>query len=276
MNSEMSEKAIQQLAPKAKIMKKIDNPTSPKRLLNIYFTAGYPHLDATTDILLNLQAAGADMVEVGLPYSDPLADGPTIQESGTVALKNGMTTGLLFEQLKSIRNRVNIPVYLMAYYNQWLQFGLEDFCDQCSQCGISGLIIPDLPIAYFDETHRAILERYHLDFTFLVTPTTDDDRMKLVDELTTGFVYVVSKSATTGKEEDISADQKVYFNRIKTFSFSNKTLIGFGIHDAATFDTACNYADGAIVGSAFIRHIKNNYDLQHITSFIQRIKKGTS
>ena len=240
-------------------------------LLNIYFTAGYPNLEDTPDILLNLQDAGADIIELGLPYSDPLADGPTIQASGQQALDNGMNLQLLFDQLEKIKDQISKPIYLMGYYNQWLQIGLEAFAKKCQAVGVYGLIIPDLPLEYFGQKHMAILSRYNLKISFLVTPQTTEERMRRADELSTGFVYVVSSAATTGKQKALSSGQIEYFNRIKQFGFKNKTLIGFGIHDKNTFETACAYADGAIIGSAFVRQLAEDKSKQGIEGFVKKI-----
>ena len=212
------------------------------------------------------------MVEIGLPYSDPLADGPSIQASGQKALDNGMNTALLFEQLESIKGQVKIPIFLMGYYNQWFQFGLEKFCAACQNVGITGLIMPDLPLDYFDKKHQDLLEKYNLKICFLVTPDTTEERIKQIDALSTGFVYIVSNSSTTGKKEDISASQLTYFERIKSYNFQSQSLIGFGIHDHKTFSTACKYADGAIVGSAFVNHIKEDAGIEKIQDFVKGVR----
>ena len=243
-----------------------------KGLLNVYFTAGYPELNSTAEILLGLQDAGVDFVELGLPYSDPLADGPTIQESGQTALDNGMNLDVLFNQLEEIKSKIYVPVYLMGYYNQWMQFGLDKFCRRCHDSGIYGLIIPDLPIDYFDKKHQEIVRENNLKISFLVTPQTSEERMRKVDELSTGFVYVVSSASTTGKQSGISDGQISYFNRIKDFGFKNKTLIGFGIHDNNSFELASDYSNGAIVGSAFIRHIRKDFSKENIALFIKSLR----
>ena len=242
------------------------------KLLNIYFTAGYPDVNATAQIVLDLQKSGVDMIEIGLPYSDPLADGPSIQASGQKALDNGMNTDLIFEQLSSIKDQIKIPVYLMGYYNQWFQYGLETFCNKCKEVGVEGLIMPDLPLDYFDQKHKNILQKNDLKICFLITPDTTEERIEEIGKCSTGFVYVVSNSSTTGKKEDISQKQITYFERIKSYKFNSKKLIGFGIHDNQTFSKACEYADGAIIGSAFVNHIKEDYSFENIERFVSSIK----
>lgn len=243
-----------------------------EKLLNIYFTAGYPEKDATNNILLSLQEAGVDMIELGLPYSDPLADGPTIQESSAIALENGITIEQIFDDLEKIKEKITTEIYLMGYYNQWLNYGLEEFCKRASHSGIRGLIIPDLPMAYFDDEHRRLLAKYNLKICFLITPDSSDSRIKKADELSSGFVYAVSSNATTGKTASVFESNRSYFEKIRNFPFSNRRMIGFGIHDNAGFEEACLYADGAIIGSAFIRHIKNDFSKEHIQKFIHSIK----
>jgi len=244
------------------------------KLLNIYFTAGYPEINATAQILLDLQKSGVDMIEIGLPYSDPLADGPTIQASGQKALDNGMNTNLLFEQLASIKDQIKIPVYLMGYYNQWYQYGLETFCQKCKEVGVAGLIMPDLPLDYFDDKHKTILAENGLKICFLITPDTAENRIDTIGASSTGLVYIFSNSSTTGKKEDISKAQLAYFERIKSYKFQSKKLIGFGIHDNQTFSTACEYADGAIIGSAFVNHIKDDYSFENIERFVNSVRVG--
>ena len=250
----------------------ISESGTTNKLLNVYFTAGYPGLDDTAEILLALQEAGADIIEIGLPYSDPLADGPTIQMSNQTALGNGMDTWKLFAQLKKVKGEIRVPVYLMGYYNQWLQFGLDEFCAQAAESGVYGLIMPDLPVEYFNADHEQLVAKHGLAISFLVTPETSESRMRQADEKSTGFVYVVSTSSTTGKTAGFSSEQIAYFERISNFKFKSQTLIGFGIHDHNTFETACQYANGAIIGSAFIRHISRDTSDQHIREFVKSIK----
>lgn len=226
-------------------------------ILNIYFTAGYPNMNDTATIIEQLQAAGADIVEIGMPYSDPLADGTTIQESGTQALINGMKLPLLFQQLQNIRATVHIPLIMMGYFNQLMQFGVENFCLHCKNVGIDALILPDLPMDIYEEEYQAIFDKYQLKLIFLITPQTSDARIKKVDSLSNGFIYMVSNAATTGAKTGISEAQKAYFQRVNNMQLNNPRLIGFGISDNDTFSTACKYASGAIIGSAFIRHLSN-------------------
>lgn len=247
--------------------------TEAKKWLNVYFTAGMPAVDDTARIALTLQEAGADMIEVGFPYSDPLADGPTIQSSGQKALDNGISIEKILGDLKTVRSEMNTPMYGMLYFNQIMQFGKERFCAMCVDAGIEGLIIPDLPVEYFEQLLAPTLEEYGLKITFLVTPDTDESRMEKIQEMTTGWVYVVSSNATTGQSRDISDEQKNYFNKIKDYGFRRPTMIGFGIHDSQSFDTACQYANGAIIGSAFIRQLQSDSSNESIHQFIKNIKR---
>ncbi|MBX2845413.1 MAG: tryptophan synthase subunit alpha [Saprospiraceae bacterium] len=226
-----------------------------KNLLNIYFTAGFPERDSTLKIIQELDNAGVDLIEIGMPYSDPLADGPTIQESGSMALKNGFTLDLLFEQLQQVRSITNKPLILMGYLNQLMQYGLEAFCQQAQACGIDGLIIPDMPLDLYAHQYQSIIEAHGLHSIFLITPRTPDARIRKVDTLSKGFIYMVADSSITGKKGGISEKQVEYFERINAMNLNTPRLIGFGISDHATFSTACNYAQGAIIGSAFIRHL---------------------
>ena len=221
-------------------------------ILNVYCTAGYPSLEDTLPLMRALQEAGADMIELGMPYSDPLADGPTIQSSSSRALANGMTIHTLFDQLHHFRKEIHLPVLLMGYMNPVLQYGFEKFCRHASEAGIDGLILPDLPMFEFEKEFAPVIKKYGLDFVFLVTPETKDDRIRKLDQLTSGFLYAVSSSSTTGKNTSIG-DQKEYFNRLQNMKLKNPVLIGFGIKDKTGFSEACSYANGAIVGTAFIK-----------------------
>jgi len=242
-------------------------------LLNIYFTAGFPKLNDTVTIIKALEASGADMIEIGMPFSDPLADGPTIQQSNEAALKNGMTIKILFEQIKDIRKQVKIPILLMGYMNPVLQYGIEDFCKKCNEIGIDGLIIPDLPLQEYNEMYREIFEVNNLSNVFLITPHTSTSRLKLIDESSEGFIYIVSTDSTTGNTKSIN-EAEHYFKRIKDENLSNPTMIGFNIRDNASFRFACSYSHGAIIGSAFIKMIKDSKDLEKdIKSFVSSIKK---
>ncbi len=222
-------------------------------ILNVYFTAGYPKCGDTEGVIAALEKSGVDLIELGMPYSDPLADGPTIQESGTKALENGMNLNLLFEQIKSARKTTEIPLILMGYYNQVMQFGDDKFFEKCAEMGVDGLILPDLPLPVYEEKYQKRLADLNIKISFLITPQTSPERIRRIDKLTTGFVYVVSSYAITGSTTGISAEQIAYFKRIEAMKLKNPRLIGFGISDKTTFDTACAHANGAIIGSAFIK-----------------------
>jgi len=245
-----------------------------EKVLNIYFTAGYPKLNDTAKIAELLEKAGTDLLEIGMPYSDPIADGPTIQASSEVALDNGMSIKVLFEQLKDIREKVSIPICLMGYINPVMQYGIEKFCKEASEIGIDALILPDLPIREYNELYKETFEKYNLSNVFLVTPQTSEERLKAIDNSSEGFVYVVSSSSTTGNAQSQGLDAKAeYFQKIKNSGLKNPTLIGFNIKDNETFSYACNYANGAIIGSAFIRLLKESTDLeQDITAYIKSVK----
>jgi len=242
-----------------------------KKLLSIYFTAGYPNLTDTTKIIENLEKSGVDMIEIGLPFSDPLADGPTIQESSTIALKNGMTTSMLFEQLRHVRKTVQIPLIIMGYFNPIMQFGVENFCKKCTELGIDGLIIPDLPLEIFENEYKAIFEKYGLKNIFLITPQTGLNRIKQIDTLSDSFIYMVSSASITGSQEGFGQVQMDYFKQINSLNLQNPQIIGFGIKDAQTFSQATQYQKGAIVGSAFITYLKNN-SLETIDQFVLNLK----
>ncbi len=242
-------------------------------ILNIYFTAGFPQLHSTGEIIQVLDEAGADLIEVGMPYSDPLADGPTIQQSGQVALKNGMTLDILFEQLAEVRQHTNVPLVLMGYFNQVMQYGEQQFVDRCKEVGIDGLILPDLPVYEYETFYRNMIEQAGLDISFLITPQTSEERIQQIDGLTRGFIYMVSNASITGAKKGISPKQIQYFNRINTLQLNNPRLIGFGISDHETFSTACKYANGAIIGSAYINALKNSHDLRETTfSFVNMVR----
>lgn len=243
-----------------------------KSLLNIYFTAGYPSLNDTVPIIKALEKAGADMIEIGMPFSDPLADGPTIQQSSEVALKNGMSIKILFEQLKEIRKEVKIPILLMGYLNPVMQYGVENFCKKASEVGIDGLILPDLPFDEYLVSYKETFESNNLSNVFLVTPQTSEERLKKIDESTQGFIYVVSTESTTGNTKNIfQADD--YFKRIQNSGLKNPFMIGFNIKDKETFQFASQYANGAIIGSSFINAIKDSQSLEKdILAFVSTIK----
>lgn len=235
-----------------------------QRVLNVYCTAGYPRLDSTLEVMRALQDAGADLIELGMPYSDPLADGPVIQASSTVALANGMTIAKLFEQLATMRQTVKVPVLLMGYMNPVLQYGFERFCEAAARCGVDGLILPDLPIYEFETEYGPVIRRYGLDFVFLVTPETSEARIRQVDALSSGFLYAVSSSSTTGKDKDMGG-QEAYFARLKEMNLDNPVLVGFGIRDRATFEAASRYVNGAIIGTAYIRALEGVKDIGKAT-----------
>ena len=243
-------------------------------ILNIYFTAGYPELEDTADIILALEDAGADMIEIGMPYSDPLADGPTIQQSGQAALQNGMTLQLLFEQVQQVRERTGIPLILMGYFNQVMQFGETAFLSRCEEAGIDGLILPDLPVYEYETYFQKLLQQTNLSISFLITPQTSEARIRKVDQLSNGFVYMVSSDSITGARNEISDRQTAYFERINAMQLENPRLIGFGISNHETFSTACRYAQGAIIGSAFIRALSKGEDVRGATTDFVRMVRG--
>lgn len=241
-----------------------------KKLLSIYFTAGYPNIDDTVTTIQNLEKSGVDMIEIGLPFSDPLADGPTIQASSTQALKNGMTSELLFEQLKDIRQSISIPLIIMGYFNPLLQYGVEAFCKKCQEVGVDGLIIPDLPVDVYNEQYKATFENYGLINVFLITPQTSDERIQFIDSISNGFIYMVSSASTTGAKVGFGHTQTDYFERIANMNLKNPQIVGFGISNNETFTQATKHAKGAIIGSAFIKHVSNN-GVDTIESFINKI-----
>ncbi|MEP2772660.1 MAG: tryptophan synthase subunit alpha [Fulvivirga sp.] len=256
-------------------MNRIDKLFKEKegRILSIYFTAGFPELKDTLGIAEKLENAGADMIEIGIPFSDPIADGPTIQESNKKALDNGMTINLLFKQLEKLRETVSIPVILMGYINPVLQYGFEQFCRKCEACGIDGLILPDLPIDVYASDYKEICENHGLHNVFLITPQTSQGRIKQIDNETHGFIYMVSSASTTGAQDSFGETQTTYFKRIKQMKLSNPTLVGFGISNNQTFMSACENSNGAIIGSAFIKLLASSKDLtKDINSFIKEIK----
>lgn len=244
------------------------------RVLNVYCTAGYPELNSTLTVMQALQENGADLIELGMPYSDPLADGPVIQASGSKALENGMTIAVLLEQLRSAGNAIQVPVILMGYMNPVLQYGFEKFCADASAAGVDGLILPDLPEFEYESEYGAIIKKYGLDFIFLVTPETSEERIRKLDALSTGFLYAVSSSATTGKDKDFRA-VTIYLRRLQSMQLKNPVLVGFGIKDKETFDTACANANGAIIGTAFIKAIGHTHQLSEtIHSFMKSVLEG--
>ena len=226
--------------------------SNPRDLLSIYFCAGYPTSDGTANVINTLASKGIDMIEIGIPFSDPMADGPVIQHAATQALKNGMTLQLLFTQLKDIRHKVQIPLILMGYLNPIMQFGFETFCRTCKEVGIDGVIIPDLPFKDYQEHFRTIAERYDVKVIMLITPETSEERVREIDEHTDGFIYMVSSAATTGAQQDFDGQKRAYFKKIEKMNLRNPRMVGFGISNEATFRAACENASGAIIGSRFV------------------------
>ena len=242
-----------------------------KKLLSIYFTAGFPQLEDTVPILEQLQEADVDMIELGLPFSDPLADGPTIQESSTQALRNGMTTDKLFTQLEGIRVRIHVPLIVMGYFNPMMQYGVERFCKRCQEVGIDGLIIPDLPADVYHEQYQSLFQQYGLLNMFLITPQTPDERIRYIDQVSEGFIYMVSSAATTGAQGSFGDTQQHYFQRIADMKLQSKLLVGFGISNAETYQSAVAHSQGAIIGSAFIKHLEANGN-QSVQAFVKTIR----
>lgn len=225
---------------------------SPKNLLSIYFCAGCPTLEGTANVIRTLEKNGVHMIEIGIPFSDPMADGVVIQEAATRALRNGMSLRLLFEQLRDIRLEVGIPLVLMGYLNPIMQFGFEAFCQKCAECGIDGVIIPDLPFKDYEESYKAISQKYDIRVIMLITPQTSEARIREIDNHTDGFIYMVSSAATTGAQKDFDAQKLDYFKKIQSMNLRNPRMVGFGISNKQTFDAACAHSSGAIIGSRFV------------------------
>ena len=244
-----------------------------QRVLNVYCTAGFPNLDSTLNVMKALQNNGADIIELGMPYSDPLADGAVIQASSSKALANGMSIETLFNQLKDFRKEITLPVVLMGYMNPVLQYGFEKFCEDAALVGIDGLILPDLPEYEFETEYGAIIKKYGLDFSFLVTPETSEERVRKLDSLTSGFLYAVSSSATTGSNTNFDVVEK-YLQRLQSYQLKNPVLVGFGIKDKQTFEAASKYANGAIIGSAYIKALEGSTNVEQTTKdFLSSIIK---
>lgn len=242
-------------------------------ILSVFFTAGFPQLDDTIRIAQFLEEAGADIVEIGIPFSDPIADGPVIQESNTVALNNGMTLRKLLEQVREIRTTVQLPILLMGYLNPVMQYGVEKFCADAAAAGVDGLILPDMPMEEYQLEYQKYFEANNLSNTFLISPTTSQDRIRKMDEATRGFIYAVSSSSTTGAKKGFSPEQEMYFKRLQSMQLKNPFLIGFGISNAEAFSRACGYGSGAIVGSAFISLLKASTDFEKdIVDFVRDLK----
>ncbi|PXV64470.1 tryptophan synthase alpha chain [Dysgonomonas alginatilytica] len=237
-----------------------------KDILSIYFTAGFPQLNDTVDVIKELETNGVDLIEIGIPFSDPMADGPTIQASGTVALRNGMTLSTLFEQLKDIRKDVSIPLILMGYLNPIMQYGFENFCKKCQEIGIDGTIIPDLPFDDYLKEYKPVADKYNVKVVMLITPETSDKRIRLIDEHTDGFIYMVSSAATTGAQKSFDDSKQAYFKRINGMELKNPRLIGFGISNKATLEAAQANASGAIIGSKFITLLQDSPNIKEAVS----------
>ncbi len=234
------------------------------KILSVYCTAGFPRPDSTMDVMRALQDSGADLIELGMPYSDPLADGPVIQASGTRALENGMSIARLFGQMTEMRTSIHIPVLLMGYLNPVLQYGFDKFCEMAAAVGVDGLILPDLPIYEFEAEYGPVIRKHGLDFVFLITPETSDDRIRKVDALSTGFLYAVSSSSTTGGNRDLG-DQEAYFRRLEEMKLRNPVLVGFGVRDRKSWEAACRHTQGAIIGTAYIKAIEGATDVGKAT-----------
>lgn len=239
-------------------------------LLSIYFTCGYPKLEDTTKVITALEKSGVDFIEVGLPYSDPLADGPTIQNSSQLALENGINLDIVFTQLSAIKHSNTTPLVLMGYLNQMLKYGEDKFCEKVIACGIDTVIIPDLPMVEFENHYQALFDKYGITNVFLITPHTSIERILKIDAYSKAFIYVVASASITGAKGEISEEQILYFKKIQSLNLQSKLIVGFGISDKNTFTTACNYANGAIIGSAFIKYLGNN-GVSKIDDFIKPI-----
>ena len=244
--------------------------TKEKDLLSIYFTCGFPKLDDTTKVIEALEKSGVDFLEVGLPYSDPMADGPTIQYSSSAALKNGVNLDIIFEQLLAIKETNKTPLVLMGYFNQLLKFGEDAFCQKVKDCGIDTVIFPDLPMVEYENHYKALFAKYGITNVFLITPHTSEERIRKIDSLSDAFIYVVASASITGAKGDVSNAQVDYFKRIKAMNLESKLIIGFGISDNKTFSTACEYANGAIIGSAFIKSLDKT-GIDGIGGFIKAV-----
>lgn len=257
-------------------MNRIDKlfQTKKEKILSVYFTAGYPALDSLNKIITLLEKNGADMIEVGIPYSDPLADGPVIQETGTAAIANGMTLNTLLLQLKKVRSKVSIPLILMGYLNPILQFGFEQFCDYAARAGADGIIIPDLPLHEYENQYKQIVDSCNLKTIFLITPETSEDRIRQIDELSNGFIYMVSSAATTGNIKVFDNDQINYFRRVSSMRLKNPIMAGFGIHNKETMEQVHTYCNGAIIGSAFMRRLQKSRSVEEgIEDFFRSLKE---
>lgn len=253
-------------------IKRLFDSKKNEKILSVYFTAGFPQKDSTVDVIKALSDGGVDMIEIGIPFSDPMADGPVIQQSSQKALDNGMTQNLLFEQLKDIRKLTDIPLILMGYINTAMQFGFENLCKKAVEVGIDGFIIPDIPLEEYISQYKPIVEKYGLKFILLITPETPEERIRKIDSVSSGFVYMVSSASTTGAQNSFSEDKQHYFKKIADMDLKNPTLVGFGVSNKATFDAACEHSRGAIIGSAFIRALEEQPTVQEaVKSLISKL-----
>jgi len=239
--------------------------TTKDGILSVYFTAGYPTLNDTLPILKSLEQEGVKIVEIGIPFSDPMADGPVIQQSSTQALKNGMSLKVLFEQLKEVRKEIQMPLILMGYLNPIMQYGFERFCQSCTEVGIDGMVIPDLPFDDYMTSYKPIADRYDLKMIMLITPETSDERIRQIDNNTSGFIYMVSSAAITGTQKSFDEQKQTYFRRINAMNLKNPRLIGFGISNKETFEAACANSSGAIIGSKFIQLLNEESSIESAT-----------
>jgi len=242
-------------------------------VLSVYFTAGYPYLESVERIILALESEGADMIEIGIPYSDPLADGPVIQQTGKIALTNGMSLKNLFRQIDQIRKKTSIPLVLMGYLNPLIQYGFSEFCSSAANAGIDGLIIPDLPLYEYRTYYRNTVEENDLKIAFLITPDTALERIREIDELSSGFIYMVSTASTTGRTSSFNEEQLSYFRRIAGLGLKNRTMVGFGIHDNKTLENVFRSGHGAIIGSAYLRILQNNKSIESATAEFFKLLK---
>ncbi len=243
-----------------------------KNILSVYFTAGFPELNSTREVITSLVKNGVDLIEVGFPFSDPLADGPVIQQSSVVALDNGISTKVILEQLKDIRTETEVPLIAMGYLNPIMQYGVENFLKAIAEIGFDGVILPDLPLDVYQNEYAALFQRYGIKMIFLITPQTSEERIRMIDSISDGFIYMVSSASTTGAKEAVATDQETYFKRIAAMNLKTPRLIGFGISNKATFDKACEYAQGAIVGSAYIKAIGEGIVGEKTKEFVKMVR----
>ena len=245
-----------------------------KDIFSVYFTAGFPKLNDSVEIIKTLQEEGVDMIEIGIPYSDPMADGPVIQNSSQIALNNGISQKILFEKLKNIRKDVHIPLILMGYLNTAMQYGFENLCRKAVEIGIDGFIIPDIPLDVYMEEFKPMIEKYGLRFILLITPETSEERVRQIDAVSSGFVYMVSSAATTGSQSSFNNEKQIYFKRIADMKLKNPLMVGFGVSNKETFQAACAYANGAIVGSEFIKSLQEHKTIKEAVNMLLKKIKG--